>query len=165
MSSLEQERLLLGLDHNLDFLKHDMHLTTKEFIEYNIYHNLLPVITKPTRVTRNSATLIDNVIIGKSLQDDYDPSIIISDISDHFPSLVRMYKPSLFIKKPLRMETRVLNDDTVEMIRNQISETNWQQLLQNKNTNEAYNIYHERIQTIMNEISPIQTITLDQRKY
>ena len=97
----QQERLLIGLDHNMDFLKYDKHLPTKEFIELNLDLNLLPVITKPTRVTRSSATLIDNVIIGKYLQNSYDSKILISDISDHFPCIVKMYLPfSTSIKNP-----------------------------------------------------------------
>ena len=45
----EISRLVLGLDHNLDFIKHDKHRPTKEFIELNLDHQLLPSFTKPTR--------------------------------------------------------------------------------------------------------------------
>ena len=163
-STSQQNRLLLGLDHNLDFLKHEKHAITKEFIEYNIDHSLLPVITKPTRVTRSSATLIDNVIIAKSLQDDYDSNIIISDISDHFPSMVRMYKPSLFTKKPIRIETRALNDDKIEMIRKKIDKIDWKQELMDKDTDGAYSLCYDIIQTTLHDISPLKTISIKPQK-
>ena len=60
----EINRLILGLDHNLDFLKHEKDRSTKEFIELNLDYHLLPSFTKPTRITKTSSTLIDNIIIG-----------------------------------------------------------------------------------------------------
>ena len=38
-------------------------------------------------VTQKSATLIDNVFISKKLQNNFASSILIDDISDHFPSI------------------------------------------------------------------------------
>ena len=50
------KRLILGMDHNLDFLKHSIHKRTHDFIELNLDNNLLPSITRPTRITKSSAT-------------------------------------------------------------------------------------------------------------
>ena len=61
----ERRRLIIGMDHNLDLIKSDKHRPTKEFIEVNLENELIPTITKPTRITRNTATLIDNIIIGR----------------------------------------------------------------------------------------------------
>ena len=55
--------VILGMDHNLDLLKENKHGPTHDFLE-TIYDNgLLPTITKPTRITTSSATLIDNILI------------------------------------------------------------------------------------------------------
>ena len=51
--------IVIGLDHNLDFLKSDQHLGTLEFIENTLANGLIPIITRPTRVTKSSATLIN----------------------------------------------------------------------------------------------------------
>ena len=45
-------RLIIGLDHNLDLIKHAKHRVTNEFIELNLDNQLLPTVTKPTRITR-----------------------------------------------------------------------------------------------------------------
>ena len=45
-------KLILGMDHNLDFLKHSVHKRTQDFIELNLDNNLLPSITQPTRITK-----------------------------------------------------------------------------------------------------------------
>ena len=79
---------IIGLDHNLDLLKQSKHPKTQEFLECILDQNLLPTITKPTRISKTSATLIDNILISKKLQPQFDSMIIIDDLSDHLPCLV-----------------------------------------------------------------------------
>ena len=52
------------MNHNLDFLKHQIHSETQCFLEINLAANTLPTITKPTRVTTSSATLIGDTEIN-----------------------------------------------------------------------------------------------------
>ena len=80
--------VIIGMDHNLDLLKSSWHMDTQKFIELNLESNLLPCITRPTRITKNTATLIDNVLISKNLQGKQDSKILITDISDHLPSII-----------------------------------------------------------------------------
>ena len=96
----EINKLMIGLEHNLDFLKHEKHRLTKQFIELNLDYHLLPSFTKPTRITRTSSTLIDNIIIGKRFQMSFDPTICISDISDHLPLVVRIEDIDLYRAPP-----------------------------------------------------------------
>ena len=63
--------LVICSDHNLDLLKMSDHSKTMEFVELLSTHNLYPTITKPTRVTHASATLIDNIFVGKEHCDNY----------------------------------------------------------------------------------------------
>ena len=54
MNKLRPKAIIIGLDHNLDFLKSESHGGTSQFIQHNLDFNLIPTITRPTRVTRNS---------------------------------------------------------------------------------------------------------------
>ena len=45
----------------------------------------MPVINKPTRVTKNTATAIDHIFINSVTTNKFKTGIIKSDISDHFP--------------------------------------------------------------------------------
>ena len=96
-STPQIERLIIGLDYNLDFIKHDKHTPTKEFININLDKNLVPTITKPTRITKSSATLIDNIIVRRQFQ-EYEANIGISDISDHLPLVFKSFQPTLYKK-------------------------------------------------------------------
>ena len=59
--------IVLGMDHNLDFLKNHIHSSTQQFINLNFDHDLFPVITRPTRITHTSATLIDTYSLNRNL--------------------------------------------------------------------------------------------------
>ena len=52
---------ILG-DLYIDFVKSDGHKPTSDFLDTIYSHNLFPLITKPTRVTSHSATLIDHIL-------------------------------------------------------------------------------------------------------
>ena len=67
-------------------------------MEYNLEINMLPVITKPTRITDTSATLIDNILISSKLQQAYHSGIIISDMSDHLPTVIKLKNAKQDIK-------------------------------------------------------------------
>ena len=63
MKKEKPKGIIIGLDHNLDFLKADKHHATNDFIQNNLDFGLIPTITRPTRITNTSATLIDNIIV------------------------------------------------------------------------------------------------------
>ena len=46
---------------NINFLKFNEHTQTEEFLHMLYANNILPIITKPTRPTDHTATLIDHI--------------------------------------------------------------------------------------------------------
>ena len=79
------KEFIVGLDHNLDLLKHHVHLATQDFLKLLYEMKLLPCITRPTRITHNSSTLIDNIFLSPKLHSVQLSCIILSDLSDHMP--------------------------------------------------------------------------------
>ena len=67
MKKMNPYALVIGLDHNMDFLKSMHHGSTSYFTHGNLDMGLVPTITKPTRITKSSATLIDNIIVSENL--------------------------------------------------------------------------------------------------
>ena len=57
----DHKQTIVAMDHNMNFLKFNTHNKTHEFVESSIKNDLYPSITKPTRVTYSTATLIDNI--------------------------------------------------------------------------------------------------------
>ena len=156
--------LIIGLDHNLDLIKHAKHRVTKEFIELNLENQLLPTITKPTRITRTTATLLDNIIIGRTFQSDYEPSIIVNDMSDHLPCLLKIKNPSIFLKSAIKITTRGLNYEKVCQLNNKLAEINWDDKLGNGSVTEQYTKFHDTLLNSIDEVAPYHTIKIPRNK-
>ena len=74
---------ILG-DMNIDFLKYNHHAQTEEYLDMLHSNNISPVITKPTRITNHTATLIDHIYTNNTNQ--MISGIATVDISDHLPT-------------------------------------------------------------------------------
>ena len=64
----------------------DFNINVLDFNESKLIfrHGLIPTITKPTRVTTNTATAIDHIITNSVINAEFKTGIIKTDISDHF---------------------------------------------------------------------------------
>ena len=79
VSNSKHDCLIAG-DWNIDLLKYGTHSGTESFV----YNLLIPVLTRPTRFSEFSSTLIDNILTNKP-QDLLVAGALIGDISDHLP--------------------------------------------------------------------------------
>ena len=74
---------LLG-DFNVDLLKCDDDTNTGIFFDLLSSYGYRPLILQPTRVTSDSATIIDNIYIN-DIEARSSGGNITTSISDHFP--------------------------------------------------------------------------------
>ena len=74
---------ILG-DFNINLFKSETHSPTEDFLNQLYSSYFYPTISKPTRITDKSATLIDNIQFN-SLNYETKTGILFTEISDHFP--------------------------------------------------------------------------------
>jgi hypothetical protein len=79
----KNETIILG-DLNLDVLQFDLIPNVNKYIELLFANGFLQTVTRPTRITLNTATCIDHIITNK-ICNTYDITLVSSKISDHFP--------------------------------------------------------------------------------
>ena len=72
-------------DFNIDLLKINERVAFKDFLDSMISFGLYPSITLPTRLTDNSATLIDNIFTNYTDSNSHSSGVLILDMSDHLP--------------------------------------------------------------------------------
>ena len=154
---------IIGLDHNLDLLKQSVHSKTQEFLECILDHNLLPTITKPTRISKTSATLIDNILISKKLQPNYESLIIVDDLSDHLPCLVKLknFKPTgtkIFILK------RVINNKAVKNISEDLSKIDWNMKMKDKPASDSFHAFHSELSITLNKHAPEKLVRIKEKR-
>ena len=68
-------------------MEYNCHSDTKEFVDTLFSYGLYPVINKPSRITEDSATLIDNFFIN-TVNCNVKSGLLINNISDHLPIFV-----------------------------------------------------------------------------
>ena len=71
-------------DFNLNLVNFQNHQNTGEFLDGLHSNMLFPMITRPTRITSHTATLLDNIFANKCF-DHSRGGLLITDISDHLP--------------------------------------------------------------------------------
>ena len=153
---------IIGLDHNLDLLKQSVHSKTQEFLECILDHNLLPTITKPTRISKTSATLIDNILISKKLQPNYESLIIVDDLSDHLPCLVKLknFKPTGIKNSILK---RVINNKVVKKINDDLSKINWNIKMKDKPASDSFHAFHSELLISLDKHAPEKLIRVKEK--
>ena len=145
--------IIIGINHNLDLLKGQIHLPTRHFIDRIDELNLVPTITRPSRITSNSATLIDNIYISQGLHRDFESLLLLMDISDHLPLITMMRQTRLADKSPLKYESRCLTEDKLNQVRNSLLQKDWVGLL-NGTTNENFDRFSQIISDELEKVAP-----------
>ena len=163
-NSNNSKKIILGMDHNMDFLKHSVLKRTHDFIELNLDNNLLPTITRLTQITKNSATLIDNIIVSQSLLTNSDSRIIIDDISNHLPSLVKFNDLLQKMNTTKTITSRNLNEKNLTKIKDTLMTTDWSTVI-TENVDESFNSFHNVLLKTLDNHAPIVTRKLSNKRY
>ena len=119
--------------------------------------SLLRIISRPTRITDNSATLIDNFVINEPC--NFESGILISDISDHFPIFVN--HKYFFCTNSLRnvnkgVHYRLVNQNTLSALDEMLALTNFDEIISSDNINEAKQLLFHRINNAFKLCCPIR---------
>ena len=152
----EKKSIIIGTDQNLDYLKINEHRNTKKFLDINLDNNLLPTIIRPTRITHDTATLIDNIYLSQDIAYNHESAIINSHISDHLPCIVSLQKTiAKHNVEPKTILQRDLSKNKINLINEQLASFDWSQS-QTLNINEGYDFIIQVIERTVNRISPLE---------
>ena len=152
------KKYIIGLDHNLNLLNYEHHSATRKFLELMIENEQLPCITRPTRLTHHSATLIDNVLVSKKLYPLQHSSIVISDISDHLPCLTVFENIKGKDKGKTTITIWNLGEKKISQIAKKLASYDLYLNLNVPDLNTAFEILHSKITKCIDEVSPKKEI-------
>ena len=122
---------------------------------------LIPVINKPTRVTKVNATLIDHILTNDFLDTASSTGIVKSDISDHFPILLitsPQYLDNAQNKATIRK--REINKKSRQYFMEILNEVNWKHLYFLTDTNLTYEYFLRTFRGLYNHAFPIKEVSL-----
>ena len=150
-----QQAFICG-DFNFDLLKYDTSPHVNNYIDLLFSHGFIQTITKPTRCTHNSATLIDHFLTN-TLTDNYFSSILTTNISDHFPFITRV-KIDKIAKVQKNIMCRDFSNNYVDNFKTALSAENWDTLYGLTDSQEAYNFFAERFFSLYELFFPLKNI-------
>ena len=159
----KNHELIIGMDHNLDLLKANSHPQTNEFLESNLNSSLIPCISKPTRVTHKTASLIDNILASPKAHCNHTPYIIVDDISDHMPIIVKFRNQNKSMKGHKTITHRKLDSQSLGKIGHDIKVINWHELLSDLDANNSFNIFHEKLVASIDTHAPERTLKIGRK--
>ena len=124
MSQNNQKLVYLLGDFNINLLNKDTHCRTNDLVNILTSHPMYPSITRPTRITSKSASLIiDNIFTNsKTFQTS---GIIITDKSDHLPGFITDLGVYRTKKDSGEIEVRKFTNANIEYLRRELDKVNW----------------------------------------
>ena len=137
--------VIIGGDFNIDLLKLN---SNSKYLEYFLLmqsYGLDIVITRPTRVTYSSATIIDHIWSNK-LQNITKCGIILSSITDHFPICIttKYYQANNSVDHAYKKYSiRLRNELSDGIFRNILSRADWNDLLTKNNVADIFSSFND----------------------
>ena len=157
---LENKQVYLLGDWNINLLNADKHAPSQDFLNLMYSDNIFPVITKPTRVTDKSATLIDNIFTDNVLKSDKVlTGILHSDITDHYP-IFHITEDLIKKDEAQFIKRRITTQQNVLAFSNRLTQHNWDHVLCEEDPQSAYSKFMKDYLDIYNSCFPIKMMKL-----
>ena len=160
---------IIGGDLNIDLLQYENN-QIGENLNINLENNFIPCITLPTRITNNSATLIDHILVRlpkKKLQAKVNSSNLFCSISDHLMNFILL---ELKLNKSKdRPYVRLFTRNRINyFLQNHINgppllQTNSDGTLVNQDIQVAYPEFIKNYKTMLNKYFPL--VKLSRKKF
>jgi cellulose biosynthesis protein BcsQ len=155
------QNVIIGTDQNFDLLKIDSNPSSNDLLNNALEHALIPSITKPTRITHTTATLIDNIYHKYDDKLLTNSAILVTDISDHLPVF-------LFVKFevskhdtdiPQQRKHRKINERVIQNITQDLNKLDWQNIFKQIDTEESCNLLHDILKASLDRHAPLNYMT------
>ena len=117
-----------------------------------------PLISRPTRITSTSATLIDNIFVN-SFEDNFATGLLLTDISDHLPIFQIATAIANINATPIKeTKYRKITSETFKLLNQKLKCENWT-VYREENPQYAYTIFYKILYNAFDE-----TVQLMRRK-
>ena len=154
-----KSNVIVGTDQNFDLLKYCQNRNTQLLLDGLVETGLLPTTTKPTRITYNTATLIDNIYLKGFSCYSFKSSVLETDISDHFPIVLFAGMTEHKQNEPTTVTHRNINKNTCTLITQYLLNHNWTSL-QDNTLDTAYDYFIKEVMETIDYYAPLKTTTI-----
>ena len=149
-----KKEYIIGMDHNFDLLKYSKHDLTQDLLELFLDHGMFPTITLPSRITKTTATLIDNIFVSKNLFKNYTSGVLVNDLSDHLPCLLVSHEARVLQNEPRQIYCWKITPKTIRLIQDKLKWQDWTTIVYNTDLNSAFESFHKNLLSVMDSEAP-----------
>ena len=148
-------------DMNINIINYQQHhIETTDYYDMLTLHSFKTMITKPTRITKESATLIDHIWNNDIQNNKLKSYILVTDISDHLPCILVDSNTNTTNNKETYVQYRVLNDANrakfVQSVKDKESILKFHVNNPHTDTQTKYKDYLSHLGTIYDESFPLK---------
>ena len=166
LSAIKAEKktcYLMG-DWNINLLSYDSHEDTSSFVDMMYSYGFLPLINRPTRVTKSSATIIDNIFSNESAASiNSSQGILVTDISDHFP----VFHISKCFNDPdekIFVTKRSFTEKNKDKFVAELGRIDWEGLLEIQDAQMVFSRFHKLYCEAFNKHFPLRKVKINRSK-
>ena len=151
MIGTTQKCYLLG-DFNIDISLQQP--IVQNFLDILHSFSFLSLIDKPTRVTHETASLIDNIFTNRHTQ-SHIAGVLVADISDHYPVFC-VSDSSISDQPPQTITYRPLTTNSKQAFLEAISAINWEFVTDESDAQSAYSAFAQRLVSCFSSCFPLK---------
>ena len=130
-------------DLNLNLLDYKTNTKVKSYLNLLYSHSFIPLINKPTRISKHNATVIDHILTNTFINEDYLTGIVKTDISDHFPVFFLTKTKLNKTKQTNFVFKRKITDVNLMNFNEALKSVCWDNVLKHTDPDKAYNEFLE----------------------
>ena len=167
----KNSEVLLAGDYNINLFQLKTRDTHEDFFDNMLSNGFYPKITLPTRLDRNTCTLIDNVYFKLSpMMLESMAGIIFTKISDHLPYFISVLieRRTPLCKTEKYVKQRVCNRDTYGALLGELMSSNITTMLDTNpygDPNRNFNNFHDHIMKLKERHLPVKYIKYNRHKH
>ncbi len=142
-------------DFNINVLLYNQCELVTNYIDTMFSHGLLQIISRPTRCTPNSATIIDHIITNM-VHKDLSSYLIISYKSDHFPVLHQIKNITTAPQSNI-IEYRDFSHNNMQLFTAELNLEKWSNVYKANDTQLSFNCFSNTMSDLYTQYFPVKT--------
>ena len=154
-------------DFNQDLIQYEHDINCQNLVDYATNHGFVQIVSRPTRITDHSATLIDHVYTN-NLDSTVSCNILTCDISDHLAIHTRVSLASSSsnsmrnirnsrVNNPEQTEFRLFNEANNEAFKQLIEDETWADIKDDLDAQSKYDKFTEIYMKHYNTAYPLKS--------
>ena len=140
-------------------MKHHKHDKTSEFLDIMFSRAFFPLISRPTRITSNTASLIANIFTN-DVTNCAVSGLLFTDISDHLPIFSISNECQTSSRKTQWLTFRDKNANNVCKFKVKLQTVNWSEVRESSDPSSAYDIFLSKYTDIYNNCFPMKKVKI-----